>query len=180
MDKITAGEFVSQALKLGADDAVEFKIGQIVFDPRTIIKCMFGCDDWGKGHTCPSREGFLKPWEFEKILQKYSWGIIVHSHSKKVAQKVSYELERMAFTAGYYFAFSMSDCALCTLITSSPFVAFSTSAANSLTFFVWKEKSGYGVAMFQVSAKAIRGKVIANRATIRVNSFFLITLTPFF
>ena len=113
MEKITANEFVSHALELGADDAVEFKIEQIVFDSRTIIKCMFGCGDWGKGHTCPSRAGFLKPWEFEKVFRKYSWCIIVHSHSKKISQKVSYELERKAFTAGYYFAFSMSDCALC-------------------------------------------------------------------
>ena len=37
--------FIVMATKLGADHAVEFKIDDIVFDPRTIIKCMFGCGD---------------------------------------------------------------------------------------------------------------------------------------
>ena len=113
MSKIDSGKIVSLALELGADDVVKFSIDQIVFDSRTIIKCMFGCSDWGKGHTCPSRAGFLKPWEFEQILKKYSWGVIIHSHSKKTAQKVSYEIERTVFEQGGYFAFSMSDCALC-------------------------------------------------------------------
>ncbi|MCR4434734.1 MAG: DUF2284 domain-containing protein [Clostridiales bacterium] len=47
--------FVEKALSLGADHAVVFNISDIEFDPRTILKCMFGCSDWGKGHTCPSR-----------------------------------------------------------------------------------------------------------------------------
>jgi len=45
--------FIDLAIKLGADHAVVFKIDDIVFDPRTILKCMFGCSDWGKGNTCP-------------------------------------------------------------------------------------------------------------------------------
>lgn len=105
--------FTEMALKLGADHAVPFKIGDIEFDSRTILKCMFGCNDWGKGHTCPSRSGSFKPWEYEQILKKYSWGIIIHSTSKKVSQDVSFAIEREAFLKGYYFAFSMSDCAIC-------------------------------------------------------------------
>jgi len=105
--------FVDLALKLGAEHAVVFKIEDIVFDPRTILKCMFGCSDWGKGHTCPSRPGSLKPWEYRKVFERYSWGIIVHSTSKKVSQEVSLAIEREAFLKGYYFAFSLSDCELC-------------------------------------------------------------------
>ena len=105
--------FVEFGLKLGADDVVAFGVGDIVFDSRTLLKCMFGCGDWGKGHTCPSRPGALKPWEYQQIFERYSWGVIVHSTSKKIAQDVSYAIERDAFVKGYYFAFSMSDCALC-------------------------------------------------------------------
>lgn len=105
--------FTKLALELGADDAVVFKIEDIVFDSRTILKCMFGCEDWGKGHTCPSRPGALKPWEYRKILERYSAGIIVHSTSKKVSQDVSFAVEREAFLKGFYFAFSMCDCAVC-------------------------------------------------------------------
>jgi predicted metal-binding protein len=35
--------FSDMALKLGADHAVFFKIEDIVFDPRSVLKCMFGC-----------------------------------------------------------------------------------------------------------------------------------------
>ena len=106
-------KYVKTALELGADNAVKFNIDQIVFDSRTILKCMFGCGDWGFGHTCPSREGSLKPWEYEDVLKKYKGGIIIHSTKKEVSQNVSFEIERRAFLDGYYFAFSMSDRAYC-------------------------------------------------------------------
>ena len=103
----------ARALELGADDALIFRMDQIVFDSRTLLKCMYGCEDWGKGHTCPSAPGSLKPWEYERILKGYEWGCIVHSTSKKISQDISFTLEREAFLAGHYFAFSMSDCAIC-------------------------------------------------------------------
>ena len=106
-------DFIDLAIKLGAGHAVVFKIDDIAFDPRTILKCMFGCSDWGKGNTCPSRPGSLKPWEYQKVFQKFSWGIIIHSTTKKVSQEVSLAIETEAFLKGYYFAFSLSDCTLC-------------------------------------------------------------------
>jgi len=105
--------FVKLAYELGAADAVLFEVKDIVFDSRTILKCMFGCTDWGKGPTCPSRPGSLMPWEYKKVLEEYSWGIIIHSNDKKISQDVSFEIEREAFLQGYYFAFSLSDCAVC-------------------------------------------------------------------
>jgi predicted metal-binding protein len=108
-----ANEYLKLALSFGANHSVLFKIEDIVFDSRTILKCMFGCNDWGKGHTCPSRPGSLMPWEFKEIFLSYSWGIIIHSTDKKAAQEASFALESQAFVDGYYFAFSLSDCALC-------------------------------------------------------------------
>lgn len=109
--------FVNKSLELGAENAVLFNVEDIEFDSRTILKCMFGCSDWGKGNTCPSRPNSLKPWEYEKILKKYKWGVIIHSHDKKESQKISFEIERDAYLKGYYFAFSLSDCALCNKCT---------------------------------------------------------------
>lgn len=105
--------FVEMGLKLGADDVVAFKLEDIEFDSRTLLKCMFGCADWGKNHTCPSRAGALKPWEYQKVLERYSWGVIVHSKSMRISQEVSFAIERKAYLDGYYFAFSLSDCAIC-------------------------------------------------------------------
>lgn len=106
-------KYIKLALEAGAEHAIAVTPGDIVFDGRTILKCMFGCSDWGKGCTCPSKDGFLKPWEFETLLRKYKNVLIIHSHEKKAAQKASYAVEREAFLDGDVFAFSMSDCALC-------------------------------------------------------------------
>lgn len=108
-----AEHFINLATQLGATDAVRFAIDDIAFDARTILKCAFGCEDWGKGLTCPSRPNSLKPWEYEQVLRKYSWGIIIHATDKHVSQDVSFAIEREAFLKGHYFAFSLSDCALC-------------------------------------------------------------------
>ncbi len=113
MNREYADKLVAQALELGAVHAVAFEIGDIVFDRRTILKCMFGCSDWGKGHTCPSRPGNLTLEQYEETLKKFSWGIMIHAHDKRNTQKVSYQLESKAFVDGHYFAFSMCDCALC-------------------------------------------------------------------
>jgi predicted metal-binding protein len=106
-------KFSKLALAMGALHAQLFTLDDIVFDPRTLIKCMYGCDDWGKGPTCPSRAGNLSLREWRETLCYYRWGLIIHSASAKLNQHIAYELERQAFFAGYYFAFSMSDCKLC-------------------------------------------------------------------
>ncbi|MCX7771567.1 MAG: DUF2284 domain-containing protein [Clostridia bacterium] len=106
-------KYIKIALEQGAEHAAAFHIDQIVFDSRTILKCMFGCSDWGFGHTCPSRKGSLMPWEYEKVLKNYQRGIIIHSPDKRISQEASFEVERQAFMDGFYFAFSLSDCANC-------------------------------------------------------------------
>lgn len=103
----------SLALNMGALDALVFTGEDIVFDPRTLIKCMYGCDDWGKGHTCPSRPGNLSLAQWKETLTRYQWGVLIHTHEAALNQQIALELERQAFVAGYYFAFSMSDCKLC-------------------------------------------------------------------
>jgi predicted metal-binding protein len=113
MNKDYADQLIKEALIFGAVNAVAFEIGDIVFDPRTILKCMFGCSDWGRGPTCPSRPGNISLEEYERVLKKYSWGVIIHAHEKQTTQKASFALESRAFVDGYYFAFSLCDCGLC-------------------------------------------------------------------
>lgn len=110
---MTPQQVTARALELGADDAVCFRLEQIVFDSRTLLKCMFGCADWGQNHTCPSKPGSLKPWEYQRIFENYAWGCIIHSTDKKRSQEISFAIEREAFLAGHHFAFSLSDCAIC-------------------------------------------------------------------
>jgi len=106
-------KYTKKAIDMGALDALVIKASDIVIDPRTYLKCMYGCDTWGHNWTCPSAPGALKPWEFEDIIKRYKFGILIHCDNKKISQKISFQLESDAFVDGYYFAFGMSDCGLC-------------------------------------------------------------------
>ena len=106
-------KYVSQAKKKGALNAVIIKSSDIVLDPRTILKCQFGCTGWCHNWTCPSAPKSLSVWEYERIIKKYKKGMIIHTRDKKKSQKIAYEIERQAYIDGHYFSFSMSDCALC-------------------------------------------------------------------
>jgi len=101
------------AQEMGATNAEEFNIQDIVFDPRVILKCIFGCKDYGRGHTCPNQRSPLTMKEYEEIFSRYKRGLIIGCNDKALSQKISYEIERTCFLDGYYFAFSLSDCGLC-------------------------------------------------------------------
>ena len=108
-------KYVNMAKELGAENALEFAIKDIVFDSRTVLKCLFGCEDYGKIHTCPHQRSPLSTKEYKKILKRYEGGLILGTDIKLEAQQISYEIERKCFLDGYYFAFSLSDCALCSM-----------------------------------------------------------------
>jgi len=106
-------KYIEKALELGASNAVQFSIDDIAFDPRVALKCIFGCSDYGKMHTCPFQKSPLSMDEYREIFKRYSGGIIIGCKDKHISQKISYEIERLSFLDGYYFSFSLSDCALC-------------------------------------------------------------------
>ena len=106
-------KYIDKALEMGAADAVPFTIDDIAFDTRTLLKCMYGCTDWGCNHTCPSRPGNPSIPEMQEMFKRYKGGIIIHAHEKKLSQKISFQIEADAFHDGYYFAMSLSDCGLC-------------------------------------------------------------------
>ena len=108
-----AGALCRLALENGAAHAVPFVLENIVFDERVLIKCMFGCPDWGKFHTCPSRPGYPSMEQWRRMLERYRWGVILHAYDVRDAQAASLALERQAMRDGYYMAFSTSDCNLC-------------------------------------------------------------------
>ena len=108
-----AREMVDTALEMGAASCVPFTLKDICFDSRVLLKCMFGCTDWGKGLTCPSRDHSPSMTEYREMFSRYRWGVIIGGHDKHITQKVSFALEDQAFKKGYYFAFSLSDCGLC-------------------------------------------------------------------
>jgi len=106
-------KYVRKALEMGAESAKTVSVQDLVFDPRTILKCMYGCEDWGKSWSCPSAPKALMPWEAEKVLRRYSHGMLVHTHDAKKLQEITYQIEMEAFYYGHHFAFALAECYLC-------------------------------------------------------------------
>ena len=106
-------KYIDMALEMGAAHAVRFNLEDIVFDPRVALKCIFGCESYGKNHTCPFQKSPLNMSEYQEIFSRYSWGIIIGCENGHLCQKISFEIERTCFLDGFYFAFSLSDCGLC-------------------------------------------------------------------
>jgi predicted metal-binding protein len=106
-------DYIQLARELGAESAVRFEAKDIAYDPRVILKCMFGCADYGKIHTCPYQKSPLSMDEYRAVFERYTWGVIIGCGDKHTSQRVSFEIERRCFLDGYYFAFSLSDCGLC-------------------------------------------------------------------
>jgi predicted metal-binding protein len=106
-------KYIQQALDMGARNAVRFDIADIVFDPRVVLKCLFGCKTYGRNHTCPYQKSPLTMAEYEEVFKRYEWGVIIGCRDGHLSQKISFEIERQCFLDGYHFAFSLSDCGLC-------------------------------------------------------------------
>lgn len=145
-----AAEYVRLALEMGALHAVVFSLEDIAFDSRTLLKCMFGCADWGRNHTCPSRANNVSLAEYKEMLSRYQWGVIVHAADKSLSQKISLALESRAFHDGYYFAFSLSDCALCGKCAATEnapcrFPRMARPAFHSVGIDVFKTVRGFGL-----------------------------------
>lgn len=106
-------KYVKSALDAGAESAVPFTIGEIRFDPRTVLKCRFGCDNYGKHYFCPSDPRMQDVEQSIRIFGRYKGGIIIRTEDKASAQKISLAVEREAMRDGNYFAISLSSCDLC-------------------------------------------------------------------
>jgi len=84
------------ALDLGAAEARVIPAEDIVVENRVVLKCRFGCDDYGKKLTCPP---FIpKPDEFRKMLKDYKHALIVKFKSPAKADgEVSKSLLRSQY-----------------------------------------------------------------------------------
>ena len=153
-----AQKYIDQALEMGATDAVFFTDEQICWDSRTLLKCMYGCTDWGKNHTCPSRPGNPTMTELKEMFSRYRWGIIIHTHEKRLSQDISFDVERAAFHDNYYFAMSLSDCGLCKECAAAScedcrFMVKARPAFHSVGIDVFKTVNQMGLPLYTLQSR---------------------------
>jgi len=109
-------KYVGMALEKGAVDAMIIDVADIVFDPRTYLKCAWGCEEFGQLKCSPD---LIKPWEAEPIFRRYSKALLIHTYEKKLNVDIAWEVERAAFLDGCYFAFALYDCSGCEICEAS-------------------------------------------------------------
>jgi predicted metal-binding protein len=104
---------IQYARTIGASDAKLMDAGDIVVDPRSLLKCRFGCNRWGKYWTCQPNISISAD-QFKEALQRYETAIVIKCVEPKVAQEVTLAVEKKAMLEyGAIFSFAMVLCVLC-------------------------------------------------------------------
>ncbi len=104
--------YVELARELGMADAVLLTPAQVHFDPRAILKCRWGCEDYHRPNPkCGERGTSLE--ERRAMLERYGQILLVHAHDAHRLSRAVLEIERQAFLAGLYFAFAVRYCRYC-------------------------------------------------------------------
>jgi len=107
-------ELLRRAVELGASEAVVLDTKMIAVSDWVRLKCQFGCGNWGKNLTCPPYTP--TPKLTRRVLSEYSKSLLIRKRGPwEDSHRVMIDLERYAFTKGYYkaFAFNSGPCRLC-------------------------------------------------------------------
>lgn len=104
---------IEEAVNLGASDAKLLNTKDIVFDPRSFLKCRFGCNRWGKYWTCQPNLRMTTE-QFREALERYKTAIAIKCPDPIIAQEVSLAIEKKAMMEyGAMYAFALVLCVLC-------------------------------------------------------------------
>ena len=103
-------KLAKKAVALGASEAKPVRTDQVVFDPRSFLKCRFGCNRWGKYWTCPPHMDISEE-KFMAAFDQYENAILLQCTDPKVGQKVTLAIEKEAMLAhGAVFAMALVLC----------------------------------------------------------------------
>jgi predicted metal-binding protein len=104
---------VDKSLELGALEAKIINANAVVFDPRSFLKCRFGCKRWGQYWTCPPHLD-ISPEKFREAFASYKKAIIIKTTDPHKGQDITIKIEKEAMLSyGFMFAFAMSLCVWC-------------------------------------------------------------------
>jgi len=104
---------MEKAVESGATEAKLIDTDQVVFDPRSHLKCRFGCNRWGRFWTCPPHLG-ISPEMFMEGFEKYEKAIVLKTADPKVGQEAALTIEKEAMlNHGCTFAFALALCVQC-------------------------------------------------------------------
>jgi predicted metal-binding protein len=158
----TRSDLEDRFLKKGFKDFKWIDPGKIVVSYWVRMKCMFGCQEYGRNASCPPNSPSVP--DCEKFLREYKEAVVFH-FPKKVdkpedrhawTKKVNLsllELEREVFLSGYRKAFLlvMDSCGLCEQCTGDrktckqPRLSRPTPESMAIDVFATVRQIGYHI-----------------------------------
>ncbi len=104
---------IKKAIELGCAQAVIIHPDTITVGRWVQLKCKYGCEEYGKKLTCPPHSPSFE--EMKEILREYNSALLLHGHLSWQMRYITAEIEKMAFSLGYYKAFGLGagPCKLC-------------------------------------------------------------------
>ncbi|MFC1833463.1 DUF2284 domain-containing protein [Thermodesulfobacteriota bacterium] len=104
---------IDKAVELGASGAKLIAVEDIVMDRRSLLKCRFGCNRWGRFWTCQPNMG-MSFQEFMQTLACYQTALVISTKDPKVSQEVTLAVEKHAMLElGALYAFALALCVAC-------------------------------------------------------------------
>ncbi len=110
---LTPKQLCDRAVELGASEAEVISTKKVTTAQLVRAKCQFGCGGYGSSLMCPPHS--WAPEGTRKLLDGYTRAILVHCGPGAGVKELVVTLEREAFLANYYKAFSYGSgpCHLC-------------------------------------------------------------------
>lgn len=104
---------IRKAVELGCEQAVVIHPSTIAVGRWVQLKCKYGCEEYGKKLTCPPHSPSHE--EMKEILREYNKALLLHGHLSWQMRYITAEIEKMAFSVGFYKAFGLGagPCKLC-------------------------------------------------------------------
>ncbi len=103
---------VEKALELGAVEAKLIDTSQVAFDPRSHLKCRFGCKRWGKYWTCPPNLHFSQE-QFDEAFKEYDKAVVIKTTDAKLGQDVALGVEKESMMLGFGYSMALALCVQC-------------------------------------------------------------------
>lgn len=109
-------KYIDLAKEFNIINALIISPQDIFFDIRAILKCRWGCENFSpKSIRCQTRDTTFQ--ERIDMVNRYQQILFVHSHDVREVSRAVFEIERVAFLDGYYFASGLRRCWLCETCT---------------------------------------------------------------
>jgi len=106
-------KYIEIAKENESEQALIISPNDIVFDRRSILKCLWGCEDQSEPNRIKCGSRGLSFEEAQATIYEYQRILLIHHHDNVKLSNIARKIEKTAFLDGHYFACALHCCHLC-------------------------------------------------------------------